>query len=294
MTAQAPACLLSVVIPVYNPGPLLAEQLEALGAQDWEEPFEVVLADNGCTDGALDCVATVSDRFNVRVIDASDRRGPSHARNRGAEQAYGGWLAFCDSDDVADPQWLRRLWASRASGDIVGGACDVESLNDPRVLKARGGPEYGRSLPEGPCRFLPYLPSCNLLMRRDLFLSLGGWDETLPHCEDVDFSWRAQLDGATLAFTSDAVMKYRFRPSTLGLFHQIRRYKAAEAQLFVRYRSRGAQRQSAVEVLGRWWWLVSRSPYVVLGLERRTLWCSIAGSIVGLLQGSLRHHVVYL
>jgi glycosyltransferase involved in cell wall biosynthesis len=286
--------LLSVVIPVFNPGPLLGTQLEALAQQDWDEAWEVVLADNGCTDGSLDAVTRVREKLQIRIIDASDRRGPSHARNRGAEEAVGEWLAFCDSDDVAEPSWLRELWSARDTGDLVGGACDVTALNDSRVLQARGGPTYGLTLPEGPCRFLPYLPSCNLLIRRDAFFALGKWDDTLPYCEDVDFSWRAQLGGRTLGFARNAVMKYRFRPSTRELFRQIRRYKAAEAQLFIRYRAQGAKRQSAREVVGRFWWLLSRSPYVALGLKRRTLWCSVAGSVIGRIQGSLRYRVVYL
>ena len=294
MSPTGQDCLISVVIPVFNPGPLLRDQLEALARQRWNQPWEVVLADNGCTDGSLDAVAAMQDRLQIRIIDATARRGPSYARNRGAEQARGTWLAFCDSDDVADPCWLNSLWSARAEGVIVGGAYDVTVLNDPQQLKARGGPEYGRTLPEGPCLFLPYLPSGNMLIRRETLLELGGWDETLPHCEDVDLSWRAQLGGGKLCFVPNAVIQYRFRSSAVDFFHQMRRYKAAEAGLFVRYRSRGAKRQAAREVIGRYWWLVTRSPYVALGVERRTLWYSIAGTVIGRIQGSLRHRVVYL
>jgi GT2 family glycosyltransferase len=141
---------------------------------------------------------------------------------------------------------------------------------------------------------LPFLLSGNLFVRRATFLAFGGWDETLSYCEDVDFSWRAQLEGATLGFVPRAVIFYRFRPSTKALFHQMRRYHAAEVQLFVRYRSAGARRRSPGEVLGRLWWLLSRSPYIVLGVERRSLWWSIAGTMVGRIHGSFRHRVVYL
>jgi glycosyltransferase involved in cell wall biosynthesis len=294
MSATSGDCLISVVIPAFNPGTLLRDQLEALARQRFNQPWEVVLADNGCTDGSLHAVAAMQDRLQVRIIDASAQRGPSYARNRGADEARGAWLAFCDSDDVADPFWLSNLWSARTEGMIVGGVYDVTTLNDAQQLKARGGPEYGRTLPEGPCQFLPYLPSGNMLILRDALLELGGWDETLSHCEDVDLSWRAQLCGGELRFVPEAVIHYRFRASAIALFHQMRRYKAAEAQLFVRYRSRGAKRQSARDALGRLWWLLSRSPYVVLGVERRTLWCSIAGTVIGRIQGSLRNRVIYL
>jgi glycosyltransferase involved in cell wall biosynthesis len=294
MSSTSQDCLISVVIPAFNPGPLLRDQLEGLARQRFNQPWEVVLADNGCTDGSLDAIAAMQDRLRIRIVDATAQRGPSYARNRGAEEARGAWLAFCDSDDVADPHWLHYLWSARTEGMIVGGVYDVTALNDPQQLKARGGPEYGRTLPEGPCQFLPYIPSGNMLIHREALLELGGWDETLAHCEDVDLSWRAQLGGGKLSFVPEAVIQYRFRSSAIALFHQMRRYKAAEAQLFVRYRSRGAKRPSPSEAVGRLWWLVSRSPYVVLGVERRTLWCSIAGTVIGRIQGSLRNRVAYL
>jgi len=287
-------CELSVVIPVYNPGPLLREQLAALTQQRVEVGWEVVLADNGCTDGSLAAVQELPTSFPLRVIDASARRGPSFARNAGVAAARGSWVAFCDSDDVVDREWLSRLWDARVLGEIVCGAWDVKALNDTRELKARGGPDYGTALPDGPCGFLPYAPSCNVLLTRALFDKLGGWDESLPYCEDVDLSWRAQLAGASLGFAADAVVKYRFRSSLPAMMRQIRRYKATEALLFRRYRSRGARRPTFGEAFGRYWWLLSRAPYLVLDRERRVLWFAIMASVIGRLEGTLRYRVVYL
>ncbi|MDF1603454.1 glycosyltransferase [Nocardioides sp. YIM 152315] len=294
MTREPAACAVSVVVPVYNPGPLLREQLVALAAQRLSEPWEVVLADNGCTDGSLAVVEEFRDLLDVRIVDASDHPSASYARNKGAAEARGQWLVFCDSDDVAAHDWLANLWAARHSGDIVCGPFDVTLLNDPDLLKARGGPDYGRALPDGPCGYLPYASSANVLVNGATFEKLGGWDESLPHCEDVDFSWRAQLAGASLVFAPGATMHYRYRSTVTELFHQMRRYKASEALLFVRYRAVGAKRQSALEVLERAWWIGSRSPYLLLGRERRALWFSIAGTVAGRIEGSLRHRVVYL
>ena len=295
MTSAEPICDVSVVIPVYNPGVLLAEQLEALVRQEgFEGRWEVLLADNGCTDGSLAIVSAFRDRLDVSLVDAARRSGPAFARNAGAAEATGDWLAFCDSDDVVAPDWLSGLWRARDQADLVAGACDVVTLNDHALLKSRGGREYGQTLPAGPCSFLPYAPSCNLLVRRPAFEALAGWDEDLPFCEDVDFSWRAQLRGMTLAFAPDAVVHYRFRGSLRAAFTQMRRYKSAEVQLYVRYRHAGAARSGPREFLGRIWWLASRSPYVVLDRERRTLWWSIAGAMVGRAQGSWRNRVLYL
>jgi GT2 family glycosyltransferase len=284
----------SVVIPVFNPGGLLRQQLRALASQQFHESWEVVLVDNGCTDGSLGVAGEFDQQLALRVVNARDRRGAAHARNRGACEAYGQWLAFCDSDDVVAVDWLAHLWTARSGGDLVTGACDVTLLNAPALLNARGGPEYGRTLLDGPCRFLPFAPSGNLIVKRDTFLRLGGWDESLLYCEDVDFSWRAQLSGLTLSFAPEAVVHYRFRDSALGLFTQMRRYKAAEVLLYRRYRAAGATRSGIRESVGNFWWIVSRSPFIALNQERRMVWWSIAGTVVGKTQGSFQHRVVYL
>jgi GT2 family glycosyltransferase len=162
------------------------------------------------------------------------------------------------------------------------------------VLSARGGADVGRSLPVGPCDFLTYAPSSHLLLSTRRFRDLGGWDESLEHCEDVDLSWRAQLAGHRVVHTPDSTLHYRLRGSTGDLFRQVRAYKTAEVGLYVRFRQSGARRPRARETAHWWWWIVSRSPYVVLDTRRRYLWWAAAGCAAGRVRGSLRHRVVYL
>jgi len=285
--------VLSVVVPVYNPGKLLEAQLAALCSQQLDEPWEIILADNGTTDSSLRALHLDELPVPTRVVDASTRRGPSYARNQGAGHSVAPWLVFCDSDDIASPHWLSNLWAAREDGDIICGAWDVRELNEPFQLKARGGPLYGTELPEGPCGFLSYAPSCNVLISRDLFTRLGGWDESLSHCEDVDLSWRAQIGGYSLAFADKAVMHYRFRRSLSAMVMQIYRYKTAEAALYAIYRAHGAQRQPLTKAIGRWWWIASRCPYVALDRERRSVWLAVLASAVGRAHGSVVHRVFY-
>lgn len=284
----------SVVIAAFDPGPLLRDQLDALAEQVGAPEFEVVIADNGCRDDSLDVVADYADRLAVRVVPAAGVRGPAHARNVAAALSSAPWLAFCDADDVADTGWLAGLWASRADDALVTGILDLTLLNPPEVLSARGGADVGRSLPVGPCDFLTYAPSSHLLLSADRFRELGGWDESLAHCEDVDLSWRAQLAGQRVVHTQDSTLHYRLRGSTGDLFRQVRAYKTAEVGLYVRFRQFGARRPRLRETAHWWWWLASRSPYVVLDTRRRYLWWAAAGCAAGRIRGSLRHRVVYL
>jgi glycosyltransferase involved in cell wall biosynthesis len=105
----------SVVIPVRNAADHLEEQLAALASQTYEGSWEVVVADNGSTDASLEVVRSWALRVpHLEIVDASDRAGPSHARNVGAAAARGRVLAFVDADDVAAPTWLAELVAAAA------------------------------------------------------------------------------------------------------------------------------------------------------------------------------------
>src|SRR3990172_11101424 len=97
---------LSVIIACLNGARTIAAQLEALAGQQWSHPWEVVIADNGWSDDWLDIVRSYQDRIpNIRIVDASDRRGQPHALNVGAAAAKGEALAFCDADDEGAPGW---------------------------------------------------------------------------------------------------------------------------------------------------------------------------------------------
>src|SRR2546426_8436308 len=120
--------LISVVIPVLNGVDTLPAQLEALSGQTYSGRWEMIIADNGSTDGTPDLVRTWTDRIpGLRIVDASDRKGQAHARNVGAAAALGDFIAFCDADDVATPGWLDGMVRAAPWTDLVGGAIDPDS-----------------------------------------------------------------------------------------------------------------------------------------------------------------------
>jgi len=93
--------LVSVVIPVYNAEPFLREALDSVLAQDYE-PFEVIVVDDGSTDGS----GTIARSYpEVRYL-RQENQGPAVARNAGIAAAQGEFLAFFDADDVMLPNKL--------------------------------------------------------------------------------------------------------------------------------------------------------------------------------------------
>ncbi|GAA4939232.1 CDP-glycerol glycerophosphotransferase [Nonomuraea thailandensis] len=115
--------LLSVIVPIYNVEPYLAECLKSLAAQTLED-LEVVLVDDGSVDGsrriAEDFVAR-DDRF---VLIGQRNLGPGPARNQGIRQARGSYLAFADGDDVVPPEAYELLVGrlSETGSDLACGA----------------------------------------------------------------------------------------------------------------------------------------------------------------------------
>src|SRR6059058_4106784 len=102
--------LVSVVVPAYNCADTIDVQLAALAEQDYDGRWEVVVVDNRSTDDTADRARRWSDRLpGLRVVDASERQGVSHARNRGIEEARGDLIAICDADDQVQPGCLTAM-----------------------------------------------------------------------------------------------------------------------------------------------------------------------------------------
>ncbi|MGF1537048.1 MAG: glycosyltransferase family 2 protein [Elainellaceae cyanobacterium] len=96
----------SVVIPTYNRKPILEKCLLALEDQQWKGDYEVVVVDDGSTDGTVDWL-TSSDQFpHVRLLQQA-HLGPAAARNLGVKEALGDTIIFIDSDLVVTPVFLQ-------------------------------------------------------------------------------------------------------------------------------------------------------------------------------------------
>ena len=208
----------SVIIPAYNAEATLGEQLEALRTQDALVQFEILVCDNGSTDGTADVVTAMRSQFSaLRLVDASARRGASAARNIGAEEARAPVLLFCDADDVVDSGWVRIMVPMVEQHGFVAGLTEHALLN-PRAPWDGGWVEP--TYIEG---FLPWLRAAgsgNMGVRAEVFASIGGFDETRPSGEDADLSWRLQLAGHDVYSAWDAVVHVRKRDGLRATIRQ--------------------------------------------------------------------------
>ena len=233
---------LSVIIPVRNGRPEIALQLDALAEQSFEGDWEVIVVDNGSTDGTVDLVERYQPRLpELRVVDASAGAGQAHALNAGAEVARHRSLLLLDADDVVAPGYLSAMSTALEESPFVAGRLDCESLNPPWLWSSR--PPTQTDGVGAPFAFLPSAAGCSIGIRRSTFEAVGGFDPAIMLGNDVDLCWRVQLAGTPLGFVPDAVVRYRYRDTLGGIFAQARTYGTAGPTLYRRYRSRGMPRR---------------------------------------------------
>ena len=182
---------------------LLREAL-ALG-----RPVEFVIVDDGSTDETPAFLREFerSAPMPVRILQG-ERQGVAAARNLGSRAARGEWLASFDDDQIALPGWLTELRAmaesSRAA--VVGGSLQLTLPNGvaheelgPRARKVLGEHHPGETAHNYEGSHLP--ATNNVLIRRDVFVELGGYDVAFTEgAEDTDFFRRVRSAGYTMRY----------------------------------------------------------------------------------------------
>lgn len=291
---NGPPVTTSVVIPALNAEAVIADQLVALAAQDHRGAWEVIVADNGSSDGTRAVVESWAPRLpGLRVVDASGVQTVSHARNVGVRASSGDLILLCDADDVVTPGWLSAMVGASTHFDAIGGRLDLSSLNSPIVRDER--PAMFQDGLEVIGDFLPYAVGANCAFTRRAFDEVGGFDTRYVRGgDDVDFFWKIQLAGFRLGFASDAVVAYRYRPGLRARARQFFRYGRSDPQLYRAYRHAGMPRSSTLGGLARGAHLIARAPLQILPPTRSPDWVWKASMRAGRLAGSVKYRVLYL
>ena len=285
----------SVIIPVRNASATIDLQLAALSRQTFRGDWEVVVADNGSSDETQAMVLAWAGKIpQLQLVDAADRVGPNHARNVGTAKARGDFLLFCDADEEASPEWVAGMARAASEYDLVGGALDVEKLNDPFIC---GWVETAQwtHLPKV-LDFLPYSLSANFGIWGDTMAALGGWnvDFDRPGGDDVDLCWRAQLNSYSLGFAPEAVVHYRYRTSMKALAKQHFGYGAAEPRLYKTFKESGFRREPPRTVVGIYVRILKDIPYLFTRPQMRGIWVRKVAHTLGRIVGSIKNRVIFL
>ena len=216
--------LVSVIIATYNRARLLPETLDSILSQSFRD-FELIVVDDGSSDDTRDVLVSYKDR--IRYI-YQENRGPSAARNMGARHAKAGWLSFQDSDDLSQSNHLRTLHGYvRVHPD-----CGTVFANGNYL----GGPEHNRNtiIPEPKSRSLAnrgvqledifdksIVRLQAALISKTAYEAVGGHDESLHICMDLDLSFRLLMD-FPIAYIDEVVFSYRKHEGNIGKNEELR------------------------------------------------------------------------
>jgi glycosyltransferase involved in cell wall biosynthesis len=203
--------LVSVVIPAYNVGTLIAQTVESVFAQNYRN-FEIVVVNDGSPDTPVLEAALAPYRDRITYI-VQENAGPSAARNAGVARARGELIAFLDGDDVWLPECLSEQVA-RANADrsVAVVHADAEVIGDPtaagmtlRQLNRSGGRASFASIVT---ESYTLTTSCTVV-RREWWDRVGPFDPTLRRSEDFDLWLRIAHAGGRFDGTTRVLAHYR-------------------------------------------------------------------------------------
>ena len=214
---QPPA---SIIIPNWNGAHHLPTCLDSLRRQSYPN-FEVIVVDNGSTDGSLELLGR--DYPEVKVVALPENRGFAGGVNAGIREAQGEIIAVFNNDAEADHRWLEKLAGALARHPEAGMATPKVLLFDRREVINTVGDFYGvDGVPgnrgvwqrdEGQFDREEYVfgaAGVAAAYRRAMLDEVGLFDEEFfSFCEDVDLAWRAQLAGWKCVYVPQAVVYHK-------------------------------------------------------------------------------------
>ncbi len=193
--------IVSVIIPVRDNSDGIRQVLRCLGEQTIPRTqFEVVIGDDG---SRPELAPRVEDENGwVRVVRIRPQNSYA-ARNAAARVARGSILAFCDSDCLPEPRWLEEALAVIGNADILAGEVKFVPPAQPTVWSLLTADLF---LDQKQNVSLSRGVTANLLVRRQLFMELNGFDESLPSGGDYDFVERAVGSDARVRYAPCAAV----------------------------------------------------------------------------------------
>lgn len=212
--------MVSVIIPVLNDAAGITTCLDALAAQVDAPPFEVIVVDNGSSDGSRQAA---QDHAIGATALVEARRGSYAARNTGIRAAAGGMLAFTDADCIPDSRWLAHGLAALQASDLAAGRVKSLGSGDPSPWEVWDAAHY---LDQEAYVGENFSATANLFARSRAFQDVGLFDPELRSSGDLDWGKRATGAGFTLVYAPNAVVAHRPRTSLAGTWRLHRRLGA--------------------------------------------------------------------
>ena len=274
---------LSVVIPTFNSGTQLMELLDALrGATPF--PFEVIVSDNGSSDGTREVASTYDGGFEVRVIDSSLHKSTGYARRVGASAARADKLIFIDHDDVPGASYLEAMKRALDRYPFVFSEVETKRLNPSWLHDITSGPGTGTVKTGG----WEFVWGGTIGIDKALYDRCDGFSSDMT-LDDAAFCFNVFLvSGVVPKHAGGALLHYRFRTTAKAVFKQRKRYGETQALTNHLFRPLGYDVEIERAVIARLLWHSVRSVPSWRNRSQRYVNAADLGLLVGRVEGNLK------
>jgi glycosyltransferase involved in cell wall biosynthesis len=196
--------LVSILIPCYNARPWIAQCIQSAINQTYPHK-EIVVVDDGSTDGSLDVIRDFGDRVR---FETGPNRGGNVARNRLVELSRGNWLSFLDADDYLLPSKIERQMA------LVTCNTNIDVVYSPVIeLIEKTGKVYQQSVEDDDlyANYIRWHPFSSIapLWRKSAILDVGGWNPNQPVCQEHELLLRLIMAGKRFEILREPLSVYR-------------------------------------------------------------------------------------
>lgn len=251
--------LITVSIVNLNGSNYLKDCLESLKKLNYPtEKIEIIIVDNGSNDDSVEFVR--NNYPEVKLICNNGNLGFAKANNQAAAEAKGDYVAFLNNDTKVDENWLIELLRPvYGSDEIICSGSKVLSFDGKSIdfaggminFEAKGFQiDYGRPKEKDNHnieRFLPFVNGGAMLVKRDVFLNSGGFDEDFfAYYEDVDLGWRLWVLGYKVVFAPDSIIYHMHHGTSKAFSDDKLRYLKERNALISLYKNYGEQSLSAI------------------------------------------------
>ncbi len=216
---------ISVIVAAYQAADTIERTLASIAAQTLK-PLEVVVVDDGSTDGTFEAAKAFGPDMNgieLRILRTETNQGAGAARNRAIMESTGTLLAFLDADDEWLPEKLERSLSYLESGDYsfvahdyLTGDGDNTIHHDCERRFREGGDTFVNLYRKG------YIASSSVVVRRKVVLVAGGFDPNLPNAQDFDL-WLAMTRSPDTRYLVFGEALLHYRPSPGGIMSHTER-----------------------------------------------------------------------
>ena len=257
---------ISVIVVNYNGKKYADRCIESIFKSNWKN-LEVILVDNGSSDGSVDFLKYKYKEYNKKVnfISLDENFGPAKARNEGAKVAKGKYYCFLDNDTMVEREWAAAPVAEFENDDELGIIqCKLLLMKETNIIDSLG--EYiGQNgflvqrVPVGTVDNGEYndkadifsAKSAGMFIREETFKKIGGFDEDyFIYMEETDLGWRSWLAGYSARCIPASIVYHEFGTSSIILNKKINDYNAkfhgSKNYIMTLYKNLGSRRMLTV------------------------------------------------